>query len=253
MEFIQLNPVEHAAHVGLSRGRSNALNRSMLQELQDTLDMLQRDDHIQGIILHGNEGFFSSGLDLIELYDYNEQQIAEFWEAFLHLISSFVAFDKPAVAAITGHSPAGGCVLALCCDYRIMAAGEYIIGLNELAVGIVVPESIFRLCSFWTGNRIAYQFLLEGRLLSPQDALGYGLVDEVTDMKHIRQASEKQLTNYMQLEQHAWRQTKRYLRDGLLRHFHSWQEEVIAAVLKQWWAPSTRSIVHTVIQNLKNH
>src|SRR5690606_41210635 len=100
MEYIQLKPVEHAAHVGLNRGRSNALNRAMLQELQDTLDTLQQDDHIQGIILHGNEGFFSSGLDLIELYDYNEQQIAEFWQAFLHLIATFTAFDKPAVAAI---------------------------------------------------------------------------------------------------------------------------------------------------------
>lgn len=253
MEFIQLKPTDHAAHLGLNRGRSNAINRSMLQELQDALDTLQQDENIKGIILHGNEGFFSSGLDLIELYDYNEQQIAEFWKAFLHLIASFAAFDKPAVAAVTGHSPAGGCVLALCCDYRIMAAGEYIIGLNELSVGIVVPESIFQLYRFWLGNRTAYQFLLEGRLLSPQDAFKHGLVDEVTDMKRIRHAAEKQLTTYMQLDQQVWRQSKRYLRRGLLSHLNNEKEDVLATVLKHWWAPSTRSILHTIINNLKKN
>ncbi|SEM29053.1 Enoyl-CoA hydratase/carnithine racemase [bacterium A37T11] len=239
------------AYVSLNRGRSNAINMGMLQELVDTVDILQKDDNVRGIIVHGHEGFFSSGLDLIELYDYNEQQMLDFWQNFTHFIRTFTAFDKPAIAAISGHSPAGGCILALCCDYRIMAAGEYIIGLNELAVGIIVPDSIFHLYSFWLGQRVAYHYLLEGRLLRPEEALACHLVDEVVEMQYLRGTAERQLKKYMHLESNTWRQSKRNLRKALVAQLSMNQDEVVAAILKQWWAPSTRSILNTIINNLR--
>lgn len=242
---------DHIAYVSLNRGRSNAINQQMLQELQDTLAMLQDESTVAGMILHGHEGFFSAGLDLIELYDYNEQQIRDFWADFTRFISTFAAFDKPAVAAISGHSPAGGCVLALCCDYRIMADGDYIIGLNEVPVGIIVPDTIFHLYSFWLGKRQAYQFLLEGKLLSPQQALQCHLVDEVVDMRSIRTAAERQLKKYIQLESNTWRQSKRNLRKELIGQLSANQDAALDTLLKQWWAPSTRSILHTIINNLK--
>src|SRR5690606_32452196 len=107
------------------------------------------------------------GLDLITLFEYDEAKIHEFWESFIALIYDLAAFPKPSIAAITGHSPAGGCVLALCCDHRVMAEGDYIIGLNEVPVGIIVPQCIFELYSFWLGSARASKFLLEGKLLAP--------------------------------------------------------------------------------------
>src|SRR5690606_31874008 len=179
MKNIQVTIQDRMALIGLDRGKSNAINLEMLGELNTLLKNIENDDAISGIILHGKDRFFSSGLDLIELYDYNEAQIREFWTLFLEFVSNFVAFKKPSVAAISGHSPAGGCVLALCCDYRIMVEGDFIIGLNEVPVGIIVPESIFHLYSFWIGQAKAYQYLLEGKLMNPQQALECGLVNEV--------------------------------------------------------------------------
>src|SRR5690606_19488980 len=114
----------------------------LVDELIQVLEEAEADPAVEGLILSGKQGFFSSGLDLISLFEYNEEQMQVFWDRFMILIAKFVAFPKPSVAAITGHSPAGGCVLALCCDYRVMAEGEYIIGLNEVPVGIIVPEAI---------------------------------------------------------------------------------------------------------------
>lgn len=251
MNFIKTTIENQISHVLLARGKSNAIDQQMLEELRQSISDAQENPVVEGLILQGNEGFFSAGLDLVALYDYNEDEVRRFWHTFMDVTRTLVAFDKPAVAAISGHSPAGGYVLALCCDYRVMADGDFIIGLNEVPVGIVVPEAIFQLYSFWLGSAKAYHFLLEGLLLKPREAFDAGLVDEVVDMRSIRTAAERQLRKYTQYERNAWRQSKHNIRRPLLAAFDANQEETIEAVLKQWWQPATRSILKTIIDNLK--
>jgi enoyl-CoA hydratase/carnithine racemase len=155
------------------------------------------------------------------------------------------------IAAISGHSPAGGCVLALCCDYRIMAEGKFIIGLNEVPVGIIVPESIFHLYSFWLGQANAYRFLLEGKLLNTHEALTVGLIDEVVDPESILHAAERKMLSYIKLERNTWQQSKINMREDLLKKVSIDPTEVLGPMLAQWWSPSTRSILKTIIQNLQ--
>ncbi len=251
MDFIKVTVEERVSHIYLDRGKSNAINQQMLEELGQAIAEAQRDPAIEGLILHGKEGFFSAGLDLIALYEYNEEEARRFWYTFVDFVRMFVTFDKPSVAAISGHSPAGGCVLAICCDSRVMAEGDYIIGLNEVPVGIVVPSNIFHLYSFWLGQANAYRYLLEGKLLKPQEALHAGLVDEVVDARSIRTAAERRLRRYTQYERNTWRQSKRNMRQTLVSHFEAHQAESIDALLKQWWSPATRAILKTIIDNLK--
>jgi len=250
MENIQVTINERMALIGLDRGKSNAINLATLHELNNLLKNIENDDSISGIILHGKDRFFSSGLDLIELYDYNEDQIREFWVLFLEFVTTFVAFKKPSVAAISGHSPAGGCVLALCCDYRLMVEGDFIIGLNEVPVGIIVPESIFHLYSFWIGQAKAYQYLLEGKLLNPEQALEVGLINELVSSEKLRSRAEKQLLSYLQHDANTWQQSKINMRRNLIQQMGNAPKDMLDAVLKQWWAPSTRSILKTILTNL---
>lgn len=250
MKHLQVTVNDRMALIGLDRGKSNAINTEMLHELSDLIKNIEKDDAISGIILHGKDRFFSSGLDLIELYDYNEVQMREFWTLFLEFVNTFAQFKKPSVAAISGHSPAGGCVLALCCDYRVMVEGDYIIGLNEVPVGIIVPEGIFQLYSFWIGQAKAYRYLLEGKLLSPQQALEAGLVDELVSAEKLRGRAEKQLISMMQFDAETWQQSKINMRRGLNQQMSATPPDMLEKVLKQWWAPSTRSILKTIISNL---
>lgn len=249
-EFIKTQTTDNIAYIGLDRGKSNAMHLEMIQELQDELVKAKESPTIEAIILHGKEGFFSSGLDLITLYGYDEAQMKAFWEAFIDLIYTLAALPKPVVASITGHSPAGGCVLALCCDYRIMAEGEYIIGLNEVPVGIVVPSGIFELYSFWIGHATAYRNLLEGKLLPPADALAIGLLDEVVPADRIQTFATRKAKSWTQFDRHAWGATKLNLRQELLAKVKENKAEAIEQVLTQWWRPSTRQILKTILENL---
>ncbi len=251
MNTIKVNIKDKIAVIQLDRGRSNAINSEMVSELHEIILNIEKDDNIAGVIITGKSGFFSAGLDLIELYDYDENQIRQFWNDFLNLVTAMVSFRKPMVSAISGHSPAGGCVLALCSDYRIMAEGKYIIGLNEVPVGIIVPQSIFQLYSFWLGNAVAYRFMLEGKLLQTQEALSSGLIDEIVQPESILHGAERQIQKYIQMDSRTWQQSKVNLRAELLAKVSADQSGMLDIMLKQWWSPSTRSILKTIIQNLQ--
>lgn len=251
MNTFKLSVRDKIAYLTLNRGTSNAINSEMVHELKDMLGNLEKDEQIGGLILTGNEGFFSAGLDLIELYNYNEAEIKQFWHDFLDMVAVFVAFKKPMISAISGHSPAGGCVLAICSDYRIMAEGKYIIGLNEVPVGIIVPDSIFHIYAFWLGKAKAYRFLMEGKLMRTQEALEVGLVDELVDGKSLLTAAERKMKQYLGFDWTTWQQSKINLRTELVQTVQADQAATLELMLKQWWSPSTRSILHTIIQNLQ--
>jgi enoyl-CoA hydratase/carnithine racemase len=182
---------------------------------------------------------------------YDERQFENFWRNFMDLVSDLVAFDKPLVASITGHAPAGGCIIAIGCDYRVMADGNYKIGLNEIPIGIVVPRGIFDMYSYWIGRRTAYQYLMEGKLYNVQHALEIGLVDEVVSADKVLETAEKKLRQYLQYEQHGWRLTKRQLKHDQLKSISSISEFEMKTFLKQWWSEPVRSIVHSFVEQLK--
>lgn len=251
MNTLQATVKDRLAIVGLNHGKANTINAEMIQELYDLVQNIEKDENIGGLIITGKENFFSAGLDLVEVFEYNEEKSRTFWIDFLALQALLVAFKKPMVAAVSGHSPAGGCVLAICCDYRIMAEGKYIIGLNEIPVGIIVPDSIFHLYAYWLGSRRAYQFLMEGRLLTVEEALQYGLVDEIAKPQSVISTAERKIRTYLQHNPVTWCQSKLNFRKELIAKVSADQTATLDAIQRQWWSPETRKIVKTIIENLK--
>lgn len=251
MNTINTSVKDKLAIITLNRGKSNSLNREMVTELHDMLHNIENDDNIGGVIITGKDHFFSAGLDLIELYHYNEEEAKSFWHLFLNFTAKITSFKKPLVAAINGHSPAGGCVIALACDTRVMAEGKYIIGLNEVPVGIIVPNSIFTLYSFWLGQANAYRNLLAGTLFSPEEALAVGLIDEIVKPESIMTAAERKVRKYMAFEANTWQQSKRNLRKELIATTSADQSADLEIMLKQWWSLSTRAILKSLIDGLK--
>jgi Delta3-Delta2-enoyl-CoA isomerase len=252
MDTFQIKLRDRLAIIALDRGRSNPINHQMVKELTTIVKSINTDDNVSGLLFTGKEGFFSSGIDLIEAYEYDEAQSRLFWSDFLELQKVLVSFKKPMVAAISGHSPAGGCVLAITCDYRVMAEGKFVIGLNEIPVGIIVPDGIFDLYAFWLGKRKAYQYLMEGKLLTVNEALDSGLIDEISAPESLLSTAEKKIRTYMQFSPVTWSQSKLNLRKDLINKWNADQTELLDKMLQQWWAPATRKGLQLMIENLKS-
>lgn len=250
MKTLYLSINNKLAVVTLNRGRSNPINAEMVAELTAAVKEMEADDAVEGLIITGKEGFFSAGIDLMEVYHYDEQQSKDFWTNFLLMQATLVNFKKPFVAAITGHSPAGGCIIALCADYRIMANGNYRIGLNEIPVGIIVPDAVFHLYAFWLGKRKAYQYLLEGKLLKTEEALLDGLIDEACEPASVLAAAEQKIRFYMKMNPATWQQSKLNLRKELSNKMQADHSETLNKMLVKWWLPETRLSLQKVIEQL---
>ena len=125
-----LQTIEHGRirEIRLDRPPVNALNPELVSGLAEALEQAGRE--AGGVILSGREGMFSAGLDVPELLALDRSAMGEFWGAFAGLLETIARMPVPTVAAITGHSPAGGAVMSLFCDYRVMSRGPWKIGLN---------------------------------------------------------------------------------------------------------------------------
>ena len=234
----------------LNRGKVNAINYEMVSELLTVIEYVGSQEKIEALVLTGHPGIFTAGLDLKSLLLMDQDGIENFWRSFHQLILDLVNLDKPVVTAISGHSPAGGCVLAICSDFRFMADGNYLIGLNELAVGIPVPALIYELMAVWVGRRYAYQNLMTSKMLSPEEALDQGLVDAVVPLDELGVRVKDNLSQIKRLAPKQWRMTKRNFRKHLEPVLTMTFEDVFSQSLQNWWDPETRATLETVVASL---
>jgi Delta3-Delta2-enoyl-CoA isomerase len=181
-----LTTIEHDSvwELRLNRPPVNALSLELIVGLREEIEKAARDG-IRALILSGAPGRFSAGLDVPLLLGLEPPAIADLWRELYALLRAIAASPIPIAAAVTGHAPAGGTVLALFCDWRVMAQGEYKLGLNEVQVGIPLPPVIVSALKRLVGARHAERLAVSGALLSPQEALDIGLVDEVASVEQV--------------------------------------------------------------------
>lgn len=250
MESVELHFKDHHAIVELNRPDANAINLLMVQELREAFASLAHADYIRGVVLTGRGTTFSAGLDIVELYGYDEALLDRFWEEFGHLMKELAGFPKPLIAAINGHSPAAGCVLALCCDYRIMAEGDFRIGLNELATGIVVPRPIVELAAFTLGHAKATRMILNAMLLTPKEAQDFGLADHLCSQSDVVSRAEFKLSTWFAFSDTAWRNAKKKLRRPLLEALDMEVSEAFGDTIRAWWSFENRAEVGKLVEQL---
>lgn len=252
MNTIKVTKKDSYAIVQLNRGKVNAINHKMVKELRTSIKEISEDDQMRGLILTGIPKFFTAGLDVIELYSYDKDQITNFFEDFAGLFLDLVTFEKPLISAITGYSPAGGCVMAVACDYRVMAKGEkYTIGLNEVAVNIQISKNLIDAYSFWIGSGLAHKYILNGKLLKVDEALEVGLIDEAIELEEVLPRAEKQMQKYLSFHQGIFKTTKQKLREDWLKKLERDPKKDLKEAADMWWQPEIRARLKAFIDSLQ--
>ncbi|MGB2990714.1 MAG: enoyl-CoA hydratase/isomerase family protein [Candidatus Zixiibacteriota bacterium] len=210
METIRTENRDGVAVVTLNRGTTNAINRQLVDELTDTLRQLKNDTQVRGAVLvSSNEKFFSIGLDIPQLFELSRDDFGAFYRAFNRLCIDLYTLPKPLVAAITGHATAGGCILALCCDYRFIAQGRKLMGMNEIKLGVPVPYPIDCIFRQLVGVRIAREVVDSGEFYPPDELIGMGMVDQVLPIEQVLPRSIDKVRLLGSYRQEAFEMIKR--------------------------------------------
>ena len=130
------------------------------------------------ILLTGEGNAFSAGLNLKEVVSLDEDGMRAFLGVLEELVAALYEHPGPTLAWVNGHAIAGGCVLALTCDLRVMTTDEGArIGLNETAIGLEFPPRTFAMTRRRVPVASHERVLLDAQLHDPKAALGLGLVD----------------------------------------------------------------------------
>lgn len=185
-QLISVEYEQDVAILKLRRSVTNPLDLELVIALEDALQQARRDDGVHALVLGSeSEKFFSIGFDIPHLFDLEQEQFADFYQAFNRLCLNLYTLPKPSVAALGGHAIAGGCILALCCDYRLIAEGRKLMGLNEVKLGVPVPYPADRILHSLVGEERARQVIEGGDFYPAADLLRMGLVDMVTPLESV--------------------------------------------------------------------
>ena len=162
----------------LDRPPANALDETLLGDLSAALDAARSDDAVRSVILGGTGAFFSAGLDLTAGRR-DEAGARALRALYRDTHEKLLGFPKPTVARLAGHAVAGGLVLVLACDYRLGQEGDYLVGLNEVAIGASFPRVAFEIVRLRLPHPRASELLLGATLYPASQAVRLGIVDEL--------------------------------------------------------------------------
>lgn len=234
----------------LNRPPANAITPELVAALHEAVTRAPGEG-VRALVLSGSPGRYSGGLDVPILIDFDRAQIERLWEDFYRLLLALAASPIPIAAAITGHSPAGGAVLATYCDYRIMAEGEFRIGFNEVAVGIPMPIAILRCVARLVGPRQAERLCGAGLLILPAEARRIGLVDELVPPERVVERAIEWANGMIALPPNAMSRTREAARADLVRLMEEGLATEKGLLVNNWFSEETQTTLRAVVERMK--
>jgi 3,2-trans-enoyl-CoA isomerase len=239
MELVSVSQEDGIATVTLNRGKVNALNETLVEQIRSCFVKLENDKNIKAIIFTAQGKFFSFGFDIPEFLSYPKESFIRYLTRFTNLYTSLFLFPKPIVAALNGHAIAGGCMLALACDSRIMVSGKAKISLNEISFGSSVFAGSVEMLKFCVGQKNAESVLYSGALYSAEEAIHLGLIDQISSSENLMDDARKAAQDFIAKEISAFRAIKGLLRKPVAEEMVKREKDSIREFVDIWYSEET--------------
>lgn len=206
---ITLDIQDHIAHIAMDDGKANAISFDRLGEFKTHLDKAEKE--ARAILISGRPGRFCAGFDLSIMRE-NPARAGELVNAGGHLLLRLFANPLPVVIACTGHALAAGGLMLLAADTRIGIEGDFKLGLNETAIGMVLPIVGIELPKARLGQDHFTSAVIQGKMLSPHEAVAAGFLDRAVAPEALMETSLAAAQALSQLPQHAYHGNKLLIR-----------------------------------------
>jgi len=241
MEYIQLSFQENVALARLNRNVTNTINPHLLTELDETLEQVRNDKNIVGFVMTStNDKFFSIGFDIPEIYKLTKNEFRSFFKKFNRLCLDLFTFPKPTIAAINGHAVAGGCILAICFDYRFIADGRKLMGINQIKLGVPLPYVCDQILRNLVGYRNARDLADSIDFQEPEQLIKMGLVDRIIHLDQLIEKSKKHVKQIGETSLKAFEMIKKNRTELVVQQIMTKIDEREKFFIDCWYSQETR-------------
>jgi enoyl-CoA hydratase len=206
---ITLDIQNDIAHLAVDDGKANALSFDLIAEFQDSL--AKAENEAKAILISGRPGRFCAGFDLSVMRE-SPDKAGELVNAGGHLLLRLFANPLPVVIACTGHALAAGGLMLLTADTRVGVQGDFKIGLNETAIGMVLPVFGIELPRARLGQDHFTPAVIQGKMHSPDEAVAAGFLDMAVAPDALMQTSMAAAEALSALPQHSYHGNKLLIR-----------------------------------------
>ncbi|MFA6334881.1 MAG: enoyl-CoA hydratase-related protein [Bacteroidales bacterium] len=217
MEYQQLivSTENHVCTIKINNPATlNALNTSLLKELDVALDEVEKDPEIYVLVITGEGRAFVAGADITEMADLNAAQGKRFGDFGAMVFRKIETLSKPVIAAINGFTLGGGCELAIACDIRI-ASENAKFGQPEVGLGITTGFSATYRLPRIVGVAKAKELLFTGNVIGAAEALEIGLVNQVVKPEELMEKTMQMAVTIASKAPIAVKYTKEAIEYGL--------------------------------------
>jgi enoyl-CoA hydratase len=245
---IQVERVGQIAVLRIDRPPANAIDLDLANEFSIALEGIETTDGIGALVVTGVGNCFSAGLDLKALPTYDRAQQQAMVMQVNRLFGGLYGLPLPTIAAVNGHSIAGGVILTLACDYRIAAEGDYKLGLAEARVGVPFPVAAMAIVQSELSHSVARTMVLTARNSSPRDALSMGVLDELQPPEFLLPRAIEVGQEMAALPHSVYGRIKRELKGAALARIEDAISNRKEPMLDSWLSDETRSASAEVLK-----
>ncbi len=201
------------ALISLDDGKANALSKQAIADLTAALDEAAATDGVAAAVIAGRDGVFSGGFDLNVMRSGDFGAIVDLVADGGDLVRHVYTMDLPVVAACTGHALAAGALLTLACDFRVGASGPYKIGVNEVAIGMVLPRWGLTICRDRLSKRHMQRRVALAEVTDADAAVDAGFLDVVVEPDRVIDTAVEHASAMALLDRNAYRGTMETFRN----------------------------------------
>ena len=220
----------------IEHGKANTLDMELCDSIVGAFDSAAE---ARAVVLTGTGGIFSAGVDLFRVLKGGREYVEAFVPAMCRTFERVFVHPAPVVAAANGHAIAGGCLLVVAADQRLMVDGGARIGIPELQVGVAFPPVALEIMRFATAPQHFQTVVLRAGTYESSDALGLGLVDEVVESDMLLDRAISTAERLASIRPEVFALTKREIRRPAMDRIRALEQNVAREVHAQWHEPAT--------------
>ncbi len=241
--MITRETIDDIAVLRMAHGKVNALDTELLEALTAAVDAAASD--AKAVVLTGQGKSFSAGVDLFRILEGRDAYLDAFLPALDDALRRLFGLPIPVVAAVNGHAIAGGCLVALAADYKLMSSGR--IGTPELIVGVPFPVTALEIVRFAVPRSTLQRLVYTGVTMPPDEALASGLIDEIVAPEEIESRALDVARQLSSIPASTFRLTKSHLRSEATERMSKMDDVIDPEVRRIWRDPAIHDVIRAYL------